>query len=140
MLKIKEKWVGVHLNKLLHFGNTTTNRVEDSHANIKNILKRAHLIDDLGANKATLPSGIDMPISGAINDTVPGMSLLQKGSSILLQLEDHLHSGTDQERLQLINSLQSLIPTSGAPTIELKHPLPVLSSKGRPSTKHNKSA
>ncbi|KAI8140590.1 hypothetical protein BJV82DRAFT_211312 [Fennellomyces sp. T-0311] len=98
------------------------------------------LIDDLEANKATLPSGSDMPISGAINDTVPGMSLLQKGSCILLQLEDLLHSGTDQERLQLINSLQSLIPTSGAPTIELKHPLPVLSSKGRPSTKRNKSA
>ncbi|KAI8139936.1 hypothetical protein BJV82DRAFT_240003 [Fennellomyces sp. T-0311] len=98
------------------------------------------LIDDLEANKATLPPGIDIPISDAINDTMPGMSLLQKGSSILLQLEDHLHSGTDRERLQLINSLQSLIPTSGAPIIELKHPLPVISSKGCPSTKRNKSA
>lgn len=40
-------WVGIHTCQLLHFGATTTQRVEGSHASIKNVLEGKQNIEEV---------------------------------------------------------------------------------------------
>ena len=40
-------WVGMHTSKLLHFGATTTQRVEGSHASIKHVLEGRMNLDEV---------------------------------------------------------------------------------------------
>lgn len=46
MLKKKEQWVGAYTSKILHFGATTTQRVEGAHAFMKAEIRSAGSINN----------------------------------------------------------------------------------------------
>ncbi|CAG8580980.1 4346_t:CDS:2, partial [Cetraspora pellucida] len=39
MMKVREKWVGIYTSRIMHFGATTTQRVESTHSAIKHALE-----------------------------------------------------------------------------------------------------